>query len=54
VAGYLDILDRVGGLLQEPGLNRGCVSSQTILIVDDEAPLRQILRARLTARGPCR
>jgi two-component system, OmpR family, KDP operon response regulator KdpE len=40
-----------GGLLQEPGLNRGCVSSQTILIVDDEAPLRQILRARLTVRG---
>lgn len=27
------------------------MSGQTILIVDDEAPLRQILRARLTARG---
>ena len=40
-----------GALLQEAGLDRGCVNSPTILLVDDEAPLRQVLRARLTARG---
>ena len=40
-----------GALLQEAGLDRGYVNSPTILLVDDEASLRQVLRARLTARG---
>jgi two-component system KDP operon response regulator KdpE len=38
-------------LLQESDLDRGCVNGPTILLVDDEAPLRQVLRARLTTRG---
>ncbi len=42
-----------GALLQQPTLKRGCMNGHgsTILIVDDEAALRQVLRARLTARG---
>ena len=37
--------------MQQSGPDRGCVNGPTILLVDDEAPLRQVLRARLTARG---
>jgi two-component system, OmpR family, KDP operon response regulator KdpE len=37
--------------LQQSGLDRGYVNGSTVLLVDDEAPLRQVLRARLTARG---
>jgi two-component system, OmpR family, KDP operon response regulator KdpE len=40
-------------LQQQPTLNRGRLNDRgpTILLVDDEEALRQILRARLTARG---
>src|SRR5665213_2851113 len=45
------LVSECGVSLQQSGLDRGCVNGPTILLVDDEAPLRQVLRARLTARG---
>jgi len=38
-------------LLQQSDLDPEYVNGPTILLVDDEASLRQVLRARLTARG---